>query len=93
MELTGLAPGPRVGEIRRRVSEWAQDNRVEDAGAQIEAEAVRLRGRQDGGQPRLAAELEGPEGERRPSQTRKGPPGRSRRALVSCTGATSSPPP
>ena len=30
MELTGLAPGPRVGEIRRRVSEWAQDNRVED---------------------------------------------------------------
>ena len=30
MELTGLPPGPRVGEIRRRVSEWALDNRVED---------------------------------------------------------------
>jgi tRNA nucleotidyltransferase/poly(A) polymerase len=40
MELTGLGPGPLVGEIRRRVSEWALDNRVEDRG-RIEAEVVR----------------------------------------------------
>jgi tRNA nucleotidyltransferase/poly(A) polymerase len=43
MELTGLAPGPRVGEIRRRVSEWAQDNRIVDS-ARIEAEVVRVAG-------------------------------------------------
>jgi tRNA nucleotidyltransferase/poly(A) polymerase len=41
MELTGLPPGPRVGEIRRRVCEWAEDNRIEDQ-AQIASEAVRL---------------------------------------------------
>jgi tRNA nucleotidyltransferase/poly(A) polymerase len=41
MELTGLAPGPRVGEIRRRVSAWAQDNRIEDR-ALIETEVGRL---------------------------------------------------
>jgi len=40
MELTGLAPGPCIGEIRRRVGEWAQDNRVEDR-ARIEAEVAR----------------------------------------------------
>jgi tRNA nucleotidyltransferase/poly(A) polymerase len=40
MALTGLAPGPRVGAIRRRVSEWALDNRVEDP-ARIEAEVLR----------------------------------------------------
>ena len=40
MELTGLAPGPRVGEIQRRVTEWALDNRVEDR-EQIEAEVLR----------------------------------------------------
>ncbi len=39
MELTGLAPGPRVGEIQRQVSEWAQDNQVEDR-ERIEAEVV-----------------------------------------------------
>ena len=43
MELTGLAPGPLVGEIRRRVSEWAQDNRIEDR-ERIEAEVARLAG-------------------------------------------------
>ena len=43
MELTGLAPGPRVGEIRRRISEWAQDNRIEDR-ARIEAEVGRVAG-------------------------------------------------
>jgi tRNA nucleotidyltransferase/poly(A) polymerase len=43
MELTGLAPGPRIGEIRRRVAEWTQDNRVEDR-ALIEAEVARLAG-------------------------------------------------
>ncbi|MHB8836379.1 MAG: CCA tRNA nucleotidyltransferase [Candidatus Methylomirabilia bacterium] len=43
MELTGLAPGPRVGEIRRRVGEWALDNRVEDR-ARIEAEVARAAG-------------------------------------------------
>lgn len=43
MKLTGLGPGPRVGEIRRRVSEWALDNRVEDT-ARIEAQVVRLAG-------------------------------------------------
>jgi len=43
MVLTGLAPGPRVGEIRRRVSEWSLDNRVEDP-ERIEAEVVRLAG-------------------------------------------------
>jgi len=41
MQLTGLAPGPPVGEIRRRVSEWAEDNRVEDR-ERIEAEVVRV---------------------------------------------------
>lgn len=41
MELTGLAPGPRVGEIQRRVSEWALDNRVEERD-RIEAEALRV---------------------------------------------------
>jgi tRNA nucleotidyltransferase/poly(A) polymerase len=41
MELTGLAPGPRIGEIRRRVAEWAQDNRIEDR-ARIEAQVARL---------------------------------------------------
>lgn len=41
MALTGLAPGPRVGEIQRRVTEWALDNRVEDP-ERIAAEAVRL---------------------------------------------------
>ena len=30
MALTGLAPGPRVGEVQRRVTAWALDNRVED---------------------------------------------------------------
>jgi hypothetical protein len=43
MVLTGLAPGPRIGEIRDHVSEWALDNRVEDQ-KQIEAEVVRLAG-------------------------------------------------
>jgi tRNA nucleotidyltransferase/poly(A) polymerase len=43
MELTGLAPGPRVGEIRRRVSEWALDNRIGDQ-ARIEEEVGRLAG-------------------------------------------------
>ena len=43
MELTGLAPGPRIGEIRRRVTAWAQDNRVEDR-AGIEAEVARVAG-------------------------------------------------
>jgi len=43
MELTGLAPGPRVGEIQRGVSEWALDNRVEDRG-QIEARVLLLAG-------------------------------------------------
>jgi len=43
MELTGLAPGPLVGKIQRRVGEWAQDNRVDDL-AQIEAEVLRLAG-------------------------------------------------
>jgi len=43
MELTGIAPGPRVGEIQRRVSEWALDNRVEDR-VLIDAKAVRLAG-------------------------------------------------
>ena len=43
MELTGLAPGLRIGEIRRRVAEWAQNNRVEDR-ACIEAEVARLAG-------------------------------------------------
>ncbi len=41
MELTGLAPGPLVGEIRRRVGEWAQDNRIRDR-ARVEAEVMRL---------------------------------------------------
>jgi tRNA nucleotidyltransferase/poly(A) polymerase len=41
MELTGLSPGPRVGEIRRRVCAWALDNRIEDR-ERIEAAAVRL---------------------------------------------------
>jgi tRNA nucleotidyltransferase/poly(A) polymerase len=41
MALTGLAPGPRVGEIQRRVREWALDNRVEERES-IEAEAVRV---------------------------------------------------
>jgi tRNA nucleotidyltransferase/poly(A) polymerase len=40
MELTRLAPGPRVGEIQRRITEWALDNRVENAAA-IEEEVVR----------------------------------------------------
>jgi tRNA nucleotidyltransferase/poly(A) polymerase len=40
MELTGLAPGPRVGEIQRRVTEWALDNRLEDQ-AQVEGEVLR----------------------------------------------------
>jgi poly(A) polymerase len=43
MELTGLAPGPRIGEIRRRAGEWAQDDRVVDQ-TRIEAEVVRLAG-------------------------------------------------
>jgi hypothetical protein len=43
IEMTGLAPGPRVGEIRRRVAAWAQDNRIEDR-ALIEAEVARLAG-------------------------------------------------
>ena len=43
MELTGLEPGPRVGEIRRRVSDWAQDNRIEDQ-ERIEAEVLRTAG-------------------------------------------------
>jgi poly(A) polymerase len=45
MELTGLAPGPRVGEIQRRVTEWALDDRVEDRDlieAQVLHEAKRL---------------------------------------------------
>ena len=41
MELTGLAPGPRVGDIQRRVTAWALDNRVEDRG-RVEAEVERL---------------------------------------------------
>jgi tRNA nucleotidyltransferase/poly(A) polymerase len=48
MELTGLAPGPRVGEIRRRVGEWAQDNRIDDR-ERIEAEVVRVAGEAAGG--------------------------------------------
>jgi tRNA nucleotidyltransferase/poly(A) polymerase len=48
MELTGLAPGPRVGEIRRRVSEWALDNRVDDP-LLIEAEVARVFGTPEGG--------------------------------------------
>jgi len=43
MELTGLPPGPRIGEILRRVGEWAQDNRVEDR-ARIETEVTRAAG-------------------------------------------------
>jgi tRNA nucleotidyltransferase/poly(A) polymerase len=39
MELTGLAPGPRVGQLQRAVSEWALDNRVEER-AQVEARVV-----------------------------------------------------
>ncbi|HEY5998886.1 MAG TPA: HD domain-containing protein [bacterium] len=41
MELTGLAPGPRVGTIQRQVTEWALDGRIEEQG-RIEAEALRL---------------------------------------------------
>jgi tRNA nucleotidyltransferase/poly(A) polymerase len=40
MELTGLPPGPRVGEILRRVTEWALDNRIEDR-TLIEGEVMR----------------------------------------------------
>ena len=43
MALTGLGPGPRVGAIRRRVTEWALDNRVEEP-ARIEAEVLREAG-------------------------------------------------
>ena len=43
MALTGLTPGPRVGAVQRRVTEWALDNRVEDP-ARIEAEVVRVVG-------------------------------------------------
>jgi len=50
MELTGLEPGPRVGEIQRRVSEWALDNRVEDP-ARIEAQVVGLAGEARAGSP------------------------------------------
>ncbi len=50
MELTGLDPGPRVGEIRRRVSEWALDNRVDDP-ARIEAAVVGLAGEAEDGAP------------------------------------------
>ena len=48
MELTGLAPGPQVGEIQRRVSAWALDNRVEDR-ARIESAVVRTAGRRSAG--------------------------------------------
>ena len=41
MELTGLAPGPRVGEIQRRVREWALDDRVADRD-RIEAQVRRI---------------------------------------------------
>jgi tRNA nucleotidyltransferase/poly(A) polymerase len=41
MALSGLAPGPLVGDIQRRVSEWALDNRVDDR-ARIESEVARL---------------------------------------------------
>lgn len=41
MELTGLGPGPRVGAIQRQITEWALDNRVEDA-ALVEAEVRRI---------------------------------------------------
>jgi hypothetical protein len=54
MELTGLAPGPRIGEIHRRVAAWAQDNRVEDR-ARIEAEVARLAG-EDGDTRRQPAQ-------------------------------------
>lgn len=43
MALTGLARGPRVGEIQRRVTEWARDNRVEDR-ARIESAVLREAG-------------------------------------------------
>lgn len=48
MQLTGLDPGPRVGEIRRRVSEWALDNRVDDP-ARIAAAVVSLAGKPETG--------------------------------------------
>jgi tRNA nucleotidyltransferase/poly(A) polymerase len=51
MELTGLAPGPRVGEIQRSVSEWALDNRVEDR-ERIEAQV--LQAAAPGGLPEAA---------------------------------------
>ena len=41
MALSCLAPGPLVGEIQRRVSAWAQDNRVRNPEL-IESEVVRL---------------------------------------------------
>ena len=43
LELTGFAPGPRIGEIQRKVSEWALDNRFEDR-ERIEAEVLRTAG-------------------------------------------------
>ena len=36
MELTGLSPGPKVGELLRDVTDWAIDNGVTDSG-EIEA--------------------------------------------------------
>ena len=77
MELTGLSPGPLVGEIRRRVCEWAEDNRVEDR-AQIEAEAVRLAREQRRGEhpaDRLRSRRATPPG------AKKRPAGGSRRAV------------
>jgi tRNA nucleotidyltransferase/poly(A) polymerase len=41
MELTGLPPGPLVGEIQRRVTEWALDSRVDEQ-SQVEAEVARM---------------------------------------------------
>ncbi len=50
MALTGLARGPRIGEIQRRVTEWARDNRVEDR-ARIESAVLREAGQAPPGDP------------------------------------------
>ncbi|MBI5442332.1 MAG: CCA tRNA nucleotidyltransferase [Deltaproteobacteria bacterium] len=41
MELTGLSPGPKVGDLLRRVSEWAIDNGVGDP-REIESHVLKL---------------------------------------------------
>ncbi len=75
MELTGLAPGPRVGELRRRVGEWARDNRVEDRGL-VEAEVVRLAGADAGtGEPPTTTSLRVRAPARRKTARRAGSPG------------------